>query len=388
MKNPVFIFTLLCAVPLCAEPAKPLKSSAIETSLTVAGDNSAELKKALASVPEAQRAGMEFLIENMPPQDLRNLKADYLLTNTALAYEAFNAAPWAKQVPQEVFLNDVLPYASLNEVRDDWRQKLREIAAPIVKDCKTPGEAAQALNKKLFGIVKVKYSTARKKPDQSALESMESGVATCSGLSILLVDACRAVGVPARVAGTPMWTNMRGNHTWVEIWDGTWHFAGAAEPDPKGLNRGWFCGDASKAQRDVPKHAIYASSFKKTALPFPLVWDRSIQWVSAVNVTDRYAAPAVPAGEKVRLLIRVLDKEGGKRIAAKVTLTDPADASVKLEGTSSDESADLNNILPFSLARGHDFKVTLEASGKKVERSLKTSVDQKPEQIVTLKLNE
>jgi hypothetical protein len=185
-----------------------------------------------------------------------------------------------------------------------------------------------------------------------------------------------------------MWTNMRGNHTWVEIWDGTWHFAGAAEPDPKGLNRGWFCGDASKAQRDVPKHAIYASSFKKTALPFPLVWDRSIQWVSAVNVTDRYAAPAVPAGEKVRLLIRVLDKEGGKRIAAKVTLTDPADASVKLEGTSSDESADLNNILPFSLARGHDFKVTLEASGKKVERSLKTSVDQKPEQIVTLKLNE
>ena len=54
-----------------------------------------------------------------------------------------------------------------------------------------------------------------------------------------------AVGIPARVAGTPMWTNMRGNHTWVEVWDGGWHFVGAAEPDPKGLDHTWFNGDAS-----------------------------------------------------------------------------------------------------------------------------------------------
>ena len=36
---------------------------------------------------------------------------------------------------------------------------------------------------------------------------METGVATCTGLSILLVDACRSVGVPARIAGTPLWSN-------------------------------------------------------------------------------------------------------------------------------------------------------------------------------------
>src|SRR4029078_4485401 len=118
-----------------------------------------------------------------------------------------------KSLPKDVFLNDVLPYASLNEPRDGGRAKLREIAAPLVKDCQTPGEAAQVLNRKIFGIVKVKYSTQRKKPDQSALESMESGVATCSGLSILLVDAWRSVVVPARVVCTPMGTNIRGNHT-------------------------------------------------------------------------------------------------------------------------------------------------------------------------------
>ncbi len=386
MKALTLLFSFLAAGQLFADTPKPWWPDSVETALSHAGENRAELTKALTSVPEPQREGMKFLIENMPLQDLRGLKADYLLKNSALAYESFTAAPWAKQVPQEVFLNDVLPYASLNEARDDWRQRVRDIAAPIVKDCKTPGEAAQALNKKLFGIVKVRYSTERKKPDQSALESMESGLATCSGLSILLVDACRAAGIPARVAGTPMWSNLRGNHTWVEVWDGDWHFAGAAEPDSKGLDRGWFCGDAAKAQRDVPKHAIYASSFKKTALSFPLVWDLSIRWVPAVNVTDRYAPATTAAapGGKVRLLVRVLDHKGGKRVAAKVRLSDPSDASLKLDGTSRDESADLNNILPFSVARGREFKLSIEIDGKSVERSVQTTADKADEQTVTV----
>jgi hypothetical protein len=40
---------------------------------------------------------------------------------------------------------------------------------------------------------------------------MATGLASCSGLSILLAGACRAVGVPARIVGTPMWSNGHGN---------------------------------------------------------------------------------------------------------------------------------------------------------------------------------
>ena len=35
--------------------------------------------------------------------------------------QARHATPWALAVPWVVFLNDVLPYASLSEPRDDWR---------------------------------------------------------------------------------------------------------------------------------------------------------------------------------------------------------------------------------------------------------------------------
>ncbi|RYD38366.1 MAG: polyhydroxyalkanoate depolymerase, partial [Verrucomicrobiaceae bacterium] len=353
-----------------------------------AGDNRAEIVRALTDAPEVHRDGMKFLVENMPAVDLRSLKADFLLEQVALGYEALSQAPWGKDIPVEVFLNDILPYASLNEKRDGSRRKLRELALPLVKDCQSPGEAGATLNRRLFEITNVKYSTKRKKPDQSPSETLASGLATCTGLSIMLVDACRAVGVPARIAGTPMWTNLRGNHTWVEIWDKKWHFTGACEPDEKGLDRGWFAGDASKALANVPEHAIYASSFKKTGTSFPLIWDETLDWVNAVNVTDRYTGgdkPAAPAG-KSQLLVRVLAKAGGPRVAAKVSVSDPADAAFRQEGTSRDETADLNNILPVPVERGHSYTVTVELDGKTVRKDVHTTDE--PEQTVTITLGD
>ena len=67
---------------------------------------------------------------------------------------------------------------------------------------------------------------------------MKEKMATCTGLSFLLVDAFWSVGIPARMAGTPMWTNMKGNHSWVEVWvDGEWYFT---EYYPEDLNKSWF----------------------------------------------------------------------------------------------------------------------------------------------------
>ncbi len=377
------ILVCLCLIVLRA--ACLAETGVVESALAAAGPNRAELERALKEAPADQREGMAFLIENMPPVDLVAMKADFLLAHVAQAFRDFAAAPWAAVVPRDVFLNDVLPYASLNEKRDGSRARLREIAAPLVKDCRTPGEAAGVLNRKIFGIVKVKYSTSRKKPDQSALESMESGVATCSGLSILLVEACRSVGVPARVAGTPMWTNLRGNHTWVEVWDGGWHFTGAAEPDGKGLDHGWFAGDAAAADDTKPEFRIYASSFKKTDLAFPLVWDMGIDWVPAVNVTSRYATKAKkPEPGRVRVLVRVLDKPQGHRVPAKVTVTDTADAAQTFSGTSSGETADLNNILAFQLMPDHAYKLAVEQGGGPVTSEIKVTAE--AEQITTVVL--
>ena len=120
-------------------------------------------------------------------------------------------------------------------------------------------------------------------------------MATCTGLSIMLVEACRAVGVPARVAGIASWPGRGGNHTWVEVWDDGWHFVGAAEPDEKGLDHAWFVGDAAKAikgsgrERDLrghlPAHGRASSRWSGAES------DR----VPGEDVTDRYAARRIAA---------------------------------------------------------------------------------------------
>ena len=370
-----------------ATASKDSWPAAVESQLKVAGRNAPELLRALQSTEGPEREGMLFLVENMPAGDAQTLKADFLIENVRLSYQTRAKAPWREQVPGDVFLNDVLPYASMSEERDAWRARLQDLCAPIVAGCKTPGEAAQRLNQQLFKLTNVRYSTDRKRPDQNITETIQSGKATCTGLSILLVNACRSVGVPARVAGTPMWANMRGNHTWVEIWDGGWHFTGAAEPDAQGLDRGWFVHDASQARADVPRHAIYATSFKPTGLSFPLVWAPQISSVASVNVTDRYVPKVAPvSGNKTRLLVKVLDGPAGKRVASSLTVTDAANPAVELKGKSKDESADLNDIAAFEVTPGRNYRITALSGFRIVSREIAVSGDK--QELVTLTLSD
>ncbi|MFM7073526.1 MAG: transglutaminase domain-containing protein [Planctomycetota bacterium] len=338
-------------------------AAAIRGALERAGDNRGQLERALREAPADQQPGMRFLVSHMPASDLRRLTADYLLENVAIAYESWRASPWHAQVPEDVFLNDILPYASVNERRDRWRRDFRDRCLPLIQDAKTPGLAAARLNQKIFPLFKVRYSTKRAKADQSPYESIESGLASCTGLSLLLINACRAVGVPARFCGTPLWADNSGNHSWVEVWDDGWHFTGAAEPAGDKLDNVWFSDRASQARRDHPFHAIYSSSFRRTPASFPMVWAMDNREVPAVNVTDRYArrAAAVPEGS-VRVRIRVVDTDG-ERVAARVAVSSPQGDTI-FSGNANDERFDRNDHLTAVIAANTAVDLRAEFQGR------------------------
>lgn len=292
----------------------------------------------------------EFLVNHMPQKDRESLTTEYLSRNLDLAFQARAEFPWAKSVPEDIFLNDVLPYAVFDETRDPWRAEFLKIARSIVKGAPTASEAAQALNREFFKRVKVHYNTGRKAPNQSPKESMETGRATCTGLSIILVDACRAVGIPARAAGTPLWSNERGNHTWVEIWDGGWHFTGADEYDAQGLDHGWFTGDAADAKADDPLHAIYATSWRRGDLTFPMVWAQGNHDVAAVNVTASYAKPG-GNDAMAKLGIRLFARRGGERMISRVRISGSAEHETSVVETKAG-TTDLNDMPRVELRPG------------------------------------
>lgn len=312
--------------------------------------------EARAALDPERRAGLDFLLEHMPARDRDSIDVDLVVENVELAYDAWEAAPWSGAIDEAIFLNDVLPYASIDERRDRWRRDFHERFAPLVAEARTPSEAAAILNQEVFPAVGVRYSTQRPKANQSPYESIDAGMASCTGLSVLLVDACRAVGVPARLVGTPLWADGSGNHTWVEIWDGRWRFTGAAEPTGDALDRGWFTGRASKAIRDDPQRAIYATSYRRTPIAFPMVWSRGDQSVPGVNVTDRYvAAEPIPAGH-ARLRVRVRSA-AGERVVSDVSVFGIGGGDPIAEGETRDESFDANDHLTFVLPAGRTYRV-------------------------------
>ena len=336
----------------------------IDRTIATAGDNAKELKKALKEVPRNEREGMAFLISYMPERDAKSLSAEFLLENVEYAYKARAEFPWAKEVPDSVFLNDVVAYANLNENRESWRKDFYERFKKYVAPCKTMREAIDSVNKNVRDELLVDYNTKREKPDQAPYESMRQHMASCSGLSILLTDAFRAVGIPSRVAGTPAWHDDRGNHNWNEVWiDGQWRFTEYYPSDD--LDQSWFLTDAGKAIKEDVRKAIYAASFKPTGCYFPLVWDEDIRYVHAENVTDRYTSlyraqlSAMPAdGKHVALRVMVFkDKDhaeaSGDRVA---TNLDVFKGDKQLYGgRSTGATQDMNDVLTFNVEKNQQY---------------------------------
>ena len=122
-----------------------------------------------------------FLAENRPPGD-EALSLQLLEENLFLALAAREAFAWAKDVSEEMFLNDVLPYAVLDESRERWRGEMFARVVPIVMGCSSMEEAAMRINDELFDVVNVHYNTGRKRPNASPSESIAPGRATCTCL--------------------------------------------------------------------------------------------------------------------------------------------------------------------------------------------------------------
>lgn len=347
----------------------------LDTALVKAGENASNIHRVLTDTPKKQKEAAAFLIAYMPEKDLKNLSAEFIADQIHGAWKVRNEFKWCRNLPDSIFLNEVLPYCSLDEKRDNWREDFYEKFAPLVQHCTTIYQAIDSVNQNIKDVLNVEYNTKRSIVNISPFQAMKENMATCTGLSFLLVDAFRSVGIPARIAGTPLWTNMRGNHNWVEVWiDGKWYFT---EYYPDKLNKSWFLADAGKADPQKPIHWIYAASYKPGDTYFLRVWDRDAKDINAVNVTDRYIRLYQQQLQQLKddeLLIDVVlykkpgDESAANRVHEKVTVWN-GDKQVDF-GFTPLPTDDLNKFLKFRLKKNTTYR--LEFSGSNGETKKQT----------------
>ncbi|MCH2161505.1 MAG: transglutaminase-like domain-containing protein, partial [Phycisphaerales bacterium] len=250
---------------------------ALRRQLSRAGANAGELLAALRDVRPGHRESMAYLVAGMPSRDLVELPAWYLLENVALAHASFEASPFAQDVPHAVFLDSVLPYAHINERRDDWRSDFTDRFRDVAWSAASQEEAVRRLNAEVYKTFDVTYhANKRFKNEQSPYQSIDQNSASCTGLSILLANACRSAGIPARLAGIPEWPT-GDNHTWVEVWDGDrWEWVEAFSPGA--YRQAWWTGKVGAIAAEdhaEPRYRIWAATWQRPeGVPnrFPLWW--------------------------------------------------------------------------------------------------------------------
>lgn len=256
---------------------------------------------------EADCPELSFLLDNMGAGDRESVSTDFLARDVDLSRRTRDEAEavWGK-VPDAVFFEDVLPYRIATETVTGWRQTFHSRWWPKTRNFSTRRAAVRFLNRAVFTAMNVSYKKdyPGHVPDQDPSRSQELGHASCTGLSIILASACRAVGIPARLVMTPSW--VRGasqadpsraglagadeNHSWVEIYDdGKWFYIGASEDSD--FDKTWFSEQASRAIAPTGpsdyRNGIYAVSFKRTGTRIPAPWNAE-KTVNVLDVTGRY----------------------------------------------------------------------------------------------------
>lgn len=219
---------------------------------------SGKIQKELCTLDEDTALVMKFFYGNMPYSDAGNYSFATYLDYAQHGVYLWKNSPYCKEMPEEIFLGDVLYYRVNEEevkpCRKYFYEKLRDrIAGRNMKD------AILEVNYWCAGEMTYQATDAR---TSSAWDSFLKGYGRCGEESVFAVNALRSVGIPARQVYVPRWAHCDDNHAWVEVWcDGEWHYLGACEPEAV-LDKGWFTNASSRAMM-VHSRSFSVSSKEK-----------------------------------------------------------------------------------------------------------------------------
>lgn len=194
---------------------------------------------------------LRYILSTLPLSDLGEYPAALFVGFARHARMVREAFPWCRELPEHLFLREVLGPRVNTEELSDCRGLFYEELAHRVRGLALP-QAILEVNRWCAG-----QATYRPTDDRtsSALAVCRRGWGRCGEESVFVVNALRSVGIAARQVYAVWWSHCDDNHAWVEAWDGeNWRYLGACEPESE-LDRGWFTGAAARAM------LIHARSF-------------------------------------------------------------------------------------------------------------------------------
>ncbi|MBQ7796792.1 MAG: transglutaminase [Lachnospiraceae bacterium] len=201
------------------------------------------LEEAKKTVSEDVIFAIQWIYANSPLSDMANYDFDMFKTCAEHGVMLRETSPFAKDLPEDIFLNYVLHIRVNEEELCDCRKLFHSLLADRVNHLSMHDAIIEA---NYWNCENVMYQLTDIRTI-SALGAYNSAYGRCGEESNFGVNVFRAIGIPARQIYTPRWAHCDDNHAWVEVYcDGNWYFLGACEPEEV-LNKGWFTNASSRA---------------------------------------------------------------------------------------------------------------------------------------------
>ncbi|XP_066915543.1 uncharacterized protein [Clytia hemisphaerica] len=163
-------------------------------------------------ISDAVKEATQFLQNQMPDFDKPNnatlFDGGIVEPTVNISLMARQIYPWAGSVPLDVYFDYVLPYANVNEARTNWRQILWDKLSPLAaqyfefrrKYIRSNIYEIMALfvNKQAWkelapkGKESIVFKSSQTPLIYDPMSTMLFGYASCTGISILYIDAMRA----------------------------------------------------------------------------------------------------------------------------------------------------------------------------------------------------
>ena len=343
---------LSCSNPYRGVPSQ-VANLAVRAVLRQEPQRAAQLHQMVESIEPRYREGMAYLLAYMSDDDLAAMDCDLMKENVEYAYKARDRYAWCRDLPDEIFFNEVLPHCVADEKRMSWRPQLFALTCDVAAPSSDLRTAADSMSMRLRALVGVRYSDRLPKENLSPAETMELGAGGSTALAILMVSAFRSAGIPARLAGTPMWSDNDGHYCWVEVWvDGRWHFV---DYFTDRMDRTWFLERAGQTEKSDPSHWIYVSTYAPGKRHFPLAWNQGYEGVHAIDATDRYIneyrraglTKSEGIGVNIRMYSGLSSYEADDRVAVEVSLM--LGDSCVAQGVTASADRDINDYLTLNV---------------------------------------
>jgi hypothetical protein len=166
-------------------------------------------------------AGVYGLIEPVTKEDVKYITGDYLINNIELSFKVWEEQPWGKDIPFDIFCEEILPYRVANEPLENWREKVLAGFDKLNHSFKTQSgitivEACDQVN---FELPTFRLSTNTPDMNYSMLMTLRTGM--CDEMVILAIFTMRALGIPVSKDYTPKWPGGDVGHSWNSVYVST-----------------------------------------------------------------------------------------------------------------------------------------------------------------------